>query len=180
MIWWMAACARTSAPVEPGPGSGRENVAACIAYVRVFNEAPCMHIDLDVEDLCPRTLDESPIDLGCYYRCMTEAVRCTGERMDLSGQAACQPDCANPASAPAPQPAGGGANTAACVRYVEAFNHAECNTVALAVGELCPAALDLAPCDLAPYYDCMAAAVGCRGDLLDLSGQASCALPSCG
>lgn len=70
-------------------------------------------------------------------------------------------------------------NVAACVRYVDTFNDATCMDGDLNPDDLCPFSLDHAPCDLAPYYACMAFAVRCNGDFLDLSGQANCAMPTC-
>jgi hypothetical protein len=64
---------------------------------------------------------------------------------------------------------GGGAsafdNVGACKRYVEADN--------------CPETLNRTPCDLATYYDCMAGAVKCNGEIPDLSGTQACGAPTC-
>jgi hypothetical protein len=78
-------------------------------------------------------------------------------------------------------PTGGGshANVAACNQYVDAFNNAACNAVDLNAGDLCPETLDMSPCDMSPYYQCMAEAVKCNGDFLDISGQANCSMPTC-
>ena|SRR5688572_23138514 len=78
-------------------------------------------------------------------------------------------------------PGGGGsyANVEACKKYVEVFNNAACSTVDLAEADVCPANLDLSPCDMATYYTCMAEAVKCNGEFLDVSGQANCAAPNC-
>jgi hypothetical protein len=77
-------------------------------------------------------------------------------------------------------PSGGGnANVAACKKYVEAFNNAACNAVDLNAADLCPSTLDMSPCDLGSYYTCMADAVKCNGDFLDISGQANCSMPAC-
>lgn len=78
-----------------------------------------------------------------------------------------------------PAPGGSHANVAACKKYVEAFNGASCNQVDLNADDLCPATLDVSPCDMSGYYSCMADAVKCNGDFLDISGQASCSMPSC-
>lgn len=78
-------------------------------------------------------------------------------------------------------PGGGGsfANVDACKKYVEAFNGAACNPVDLDAAELCPSTLDMSTCDLGPYYTCMANAVKCNGDFLDITGQANCTMPDC-
>ncbi|MEZ4240072.1 MAG: hypothetical protein R3F59_28770 [Myxococcota bacterium] len=78
-------------------------------------------------------------------------------------------------------PSGGGssANVEACKQYVEAFNGAACNQVDLNAADLCPDTLNMSPCDLSPYYKCMADAVKCNGDFLDISGQANCSMPTC-
>jgi hypothetical protein len=79
-------------------------------------------------------------------------------------------------------PTGGGgthANVAACKKYVEAFNGAACNAVDLNADDLCPSTLDMTPCDMTPYYKCMADAVKCNGEFLDISGQANCSMPAC-
>jgi hypothetical protein len=77
-------------------------------------------------------------------------------------------------------PTGGShANVESCKKYVQAFNDATCNAVDLNGEELCPQSLDLSPCNMGPYYTCMANAVRCNGDFLDISGQANCSMPNC-
>jgi hypothetical protein len=77
-------------------------------------------------------------------------------------------------------PTGGNhANVEACKKYVQAFNDATCNAVDFNVEELCPQSLDLSPCNMAPYYTCMASAVKCNGDFVDIGGQANCSMPDC-
>lgn len=78
-------------------------------------------------------------------------------------------------------PTGGGAhkNVAACKGYVEAFNGAACNAIDLNAADLCPDTLDMSPCDMSPYYECMANAVKCNGDFLDISEQSNCSMPAC-
>ena len=82
-------------------------------------------------------------------------------------------------SAPPPVAAEAGRNAAACTAYVTAFNTAGCAGVALDAAEVCPASLDQLPCDLGAYFDCMAAAVRCHGEFLDVSGQAQCPPSTC-
>lgn len=78
-------------------------------------------------------------------------------------------------------PMGGGSfdNTGACKRYIEAYNSAECLPVDLVAADMCPESLNLTPCDLATYYDCMAKEVKCNNGIPDLAGQASCKMPTC-
>lgn len=75
-------------------GGGKANVAACKAYVEAFNAAPCTAMDQNPAELCPATLDAMPCDWTDYYKCMSEAVQCHGEFVDISGQANCtMPNC---------------------------------------------------------------------------------------
>lgn len=76
---------------------------------------------------------------------------------------------------------GGGSfdNVGACKRYVEAYNSAECLPVDLDANDLCVDALNITPCDLSSYYDCMAAAVKCKDGLPDIAGQVDCKMPTC-
>jgi serine/threonine protein kinase len=73
-------------------GSG--NVEACTSYVEAFNDAPCSAVHLDPRDLCPPQLDEHPCDMSGYYACMSEAISCHGDFLDISRQVSCHmPDC---------------------------------------------------------------------------------------
>ena len=78
---------------------------------------------------------------------------------------------------------GGGAsafdNVGACKRYVAAYNNATCMPMDLVEADNCPETLNRTPCDLATYYDCMAAAVKCNGEIPDLSGTQACGAPTC-
>lgn len=71
------------------------------------------------------------------------------------------------------------ANADACKRYVNVFNEASCAALDLDAEALCPDTLDLSSCDLAPYWDCLAGAVKCSGDFLDISEQGRCKMPAC-
>ena len=78
--------------------------------------------------------------------------------------------------------AGGGGsydNVGACKRYVDAYNNAACIPTDLDVAQNCPDTLNQTPCDLAAYYDCMASAVKCNGDMPDLGGFQACGSPTC-
>jgi hypothetical protein len=70
-------------------------------------------------------------------------------------------------------------NVGACKRYVEAYNNAACIPVDLNATDNCPDSLNQTPCDLAKYYDCMASAVKCNGDMPDLTGFSACGSPTC-
>ena len=61
----------------------------------------------------------------------------------------------------------------------ETADGAACNAIDLNAADLCPDTLDMSPCDMSPYYKCMADAVKCNGDFLDISGQSNCTMPSC-
>src|SRR5688572_8730492 len=74
---------------------------------------------------------------------------------------------------------GSAENVTACRKYVEAFNDAPCSPVDFDAIELCPGTLEMAACDLGVYYTCMAGAVKCSGDFLDITSQANCAMPAC-
>jgi hypothetical protein len=80
---------------------------------------------------------------------------------------------------PIPGAGGSFANVEACKKYVKAFNDATCSGTDLSEGDICPASLDMTPCDLASYYTCMADNVKCNGDFPDLSGQMNCTMPTC-
>lgn len=71
------------------------------------------------------------------------------------------------------------ANVESCKRYVNAYNEASCNAIELDEESLCPATLDTEHCNLAPFLDCLAGAVKCDGDFLDLDGQGDCKMPLC-
>jgi hypothetical protein len=66
-------------------------------------------------------------------------------------------------------------NQAACRRYVEAFNGLGCTgNIQFDIDEFCPSALDLAPSNMGPYYDCLRENAKCNGELPDLAGQVNC------
>ncbi len=77
---------------------------------------------------------------------------------------------------------GGGSsydNVGACKNYVQSYNDLSCMAVDLNADDMCPASLDMTPCDLATYYNCMADAMKCNGDIPDISGQMDCGSPTC-
>ncbi len=77
---------------------------------------------------------------------------------------------------------GGGSsfdNVGACKRYVEAMNGLECYPAELDADQMCQPSLDMTPCDLATYYDCMATGAGCKDGIYDASKQADCGAPTC-
>ena len=71
-------------------------------------------------------------------------------------------------------------NVGACKNYVQAMNDLECLDMKMNAGDMCSDMLDLSPCDLATYYNCMAESAKCNGDLPDLDGQQDCGTPTCG
>lgn len=79
-------CEMVVAPV--GYESG--NVTACRTYIEAQNALPCMSIaQLSVTDMCPATLDSSPVNMGGYYRCLAENAKCNGSIPELQGQVSC-------------------------------------------------------------------------------------------
>lgn len=75
--------------------------------------------------------------------------------------------------------AGGGYdNVAACTRYVDAMNGLTCIDLNYEADQMCPTMLNSTPYDMARYYDCMAAAARCNGDIPDLAGQQDCGSPT--
>jgi hypothetical protein len=75
---------------------------------------------------------------------------------------------------------GGGSNVAACKKYVETVNAAECMAAAKMDAEMmCNPALDQMPCDLSKYYTCLAENTKCNGPVPDLSGLQGCGAPTC-
>lgn len=70
------------------------NAESCKRYVAAFNDASCAALDLDPEDLCHDTLDLSSCDLAPYWDCLTKAVKCNGDFLDISEQGRCKmPAC---------------------------------------------------------------------------------------
>lgn len=77
-----------------GPVNGPANLEACKGYVDAYNKAPCTAIDLDPAQVCPDSLTSTPCDMVGYFTCMGEAVKCSGEFLDVSGQNNCpSPAC---------------------------------------------------------------------------------------
>ena len=74
---------------------------------------------------------------------------------------------------------GGSGNAAACKNYIEAYNAMSCipGATKLDAATICPDNLDMSPIDMSEYYNCMAAASKCNGDMPDLAGQADCKMP---
>jgi hypothetical protein len=52
-------------------------------------------------------------------------------------------------------------------------------TLKLDASTICSPQLDQMPCDLAPYFNCLAENTKCNGALPDIAGQASCGQATC-
>lgn len=73
-------------------GGGYDNLKACKAWVKKQNKLPCMKaVQLDPDEMCPASLDASPLDMTSYYRCMAKHAKCKGKLPDLGGQGECKP-----------------------------------------------------------------------------------------
>ena len=69
----------------------------------------------------------------------------------------------------------GNDNVTPCKAYVEHFNGLKCmKDVQLKAEDYCPAALDMNPNDMTPYYECLTKNAKCKGKVPDLGGQSSC------
>jgi hypothetical protein len=94
MTRWITAGAVTAAVVFGlacgGAGGNADNAPACKRYVEKQNSLACMSMaQLNANDMCPDTLDMSPIDMASYYDCLAENAKCNGDIPDLAGQANC-------------------------------------------------------------------------------------------
>lgn len=65
-----------------GSSGGAGNVAACEAWVAHQNALPCYPVNFDASEMCPASLDMTPVDMGSYYQCMIDGMRCNGEVFD--------------------------------------------------------------------------------------------------
>lgn len=65
------------------------NKAACQAWVEHSNSLPCYPVNFDASEMCPASLDMTPIDMSSYYHCMIEGTRCNGNIPDLSEAGEC-------------------------------------------------------------------------------------------
>ncbi|MFT5686354.1 MAG: hypothetical protein ACI8RZ_007310 [Myxococcota bacterium] len=72
-----------------GGGSGAGNVAACESWVAHSNSLPCYPVDFDASEMCPPSLDMTPIDMASYYECMVEGSRCNGAIPDMADAGNC-------------------------------------------------------------------------------------------
>lgn len=103
------------------------------------------------------------------------SLACGGEEMDEDIKIGELEALLEAEGAPSGDAAPSSGNVAACRAYVEAFNGLDCMaTIKFDVDEFCPSALDLAPTDMAPYYDCLRENAKCAGELPDLAGQSEC------
>lgn len=93
MTRWITASAAAAAvmfSLACGGGGNADNAAACKRYVEKQNGLECMKMaQLNANDMCPDTLDMSPVDMASYYDCLAENAKCNGEIPDLAGQANC-------------------------------------------------------------------------------------------
>lgn len=66
-------------------------------------------------------------------------------------------------------------NVGACKKYVAHFNELKCTKdIKLVEADFCPAALDMNPSDMAPFYECLTSNAKCNAKIPDLAGQADC------
>jgi len=70
-------------------GGSAGNVAACQAWVEHSNSLPCYPVNFDAGEMCPASLDMTPIDMSSYYQCMIEGTRCNGDIPDLADAGNC-------------------------------------------------------------------------------------------
>jgi len=70
-------------------GGSAGNVAACEAWVAHSNNLPCYPVDFDAAEMCPQSLDMTPIDMSSYYQCMIEGSRCNGDISDMADAGSC-------------------------------------------------------------------------------------------
>jgi hypothetical protein len=80
---------------------------------------------------------------------------------------------------PAEAPAEAQGNVAACKGYLEYARKAPCTAHVEVADSVCGSYLDHMPCDLSPYFRCMAEHHRCDGASADLSGQVACGSPTC-
>ena len=73
---------------------------------------------------------------------------------------------------------GGSGNVAACEAYVAHANALPCYPVDFEVSDMCPAALDMTPIDMASYYQCLVEGSRCNGDIPDMTDASNCSMPS--
>ena len=74
-------------------GSGGGNAQACKdLYVAKYNGLDCLpaSVQLKPDEICPDTLNISPIDMTSYYECMGNATVCKDGIMDASAIADCK------------------------------------------------------------------------------------------
>ena len=71
---------------------------------------------------------------------------------------------------------GGADNVTPCKEYVAHFNDLEClpDSAHLNEDDYCPAALDMNPNDMGPFYECLKENAKCDGKIPDLKGQSNC------
>ena len=74
------------------PTASYENQAACKKWVEAQNKLRCIPkgAKLKADDICPATLDQTPLDMTSYYECMGENAKCKGKVPDLGGQGDCK------------------------------------------------------------------------------------------
>ncbi len=93
------------------------------------------------------------------------------------------PADAGKAAEPAPAADAGGAkgNAAACRKYIETLNGLACMSAMPKQDPamVCSDALDMMPCDVSKYYNCMAENSKCNGQIPDMAGTANCGTPTC-
>ena len=89
------AVAEPAPEAAPAAGGGdlADNAAACRYYVQTYNALECLKaagVQLVADDMCPAALNQSPIDMRDYYKCMAAASKCNGNIPDLSGVTDCK------------------------------------------------------------------------------------------
>lgn len=70
-------------------GGGAGNVAACEAWVAHQNALPCYPVNFEASEMCPPSLDMTPIDMSSYYQCMIDGMRCNGDTFDGADAQSC-------------------------------------------------------------------------------------------
>ena len=81
--------ATTGSGGSGGSGGSSGNVAACEAWVTHSNSLPCYPVDFQASEMCPSSLDMTPIDMTSYYQCMIDASRCNGSIPDMADVSNC-------------------------------------------------------------------------------------------
>ena len=74
---------------QSSTGGSANNTAACQAWVAHSNSLSCYPVNFDADEMCPASLDMTPVDMSSYYQCMIEGTRCNGDIPDLDDAGKC-------------------------------------------------------------------------------------------